>query len=78
MGLLALLSLTWLPTATAQASTSHKTQNVILVMRGPGIRAGAYNSTSRLVDIVPTLYRLLGVVPPAHVDGRVLDEILSP
>lgn len=32
MGLLALLSHPWLPTASAQASTSHKTQNVILIM----------------------------------------------
>lgn len=51
--------------------------DVMLMISGPGIRPGAYPSRARLIDIAPTLYRLLGATAPAHVDGRVLEEILS-
>ena len=45
-------------------------------MGGPGIRPGVYGGAVSLADIVPTLYRLLGVAPPGNVNGRSLDEIL--
>jgi hypothetical protein len=49
---------------------------VLLALRGPGIQAGPYDGASTLADLAPTLYRLLGIVAPAHVDGRVLEEVL--
>ena len=45
------------------------------VVKGDGVRAGVTLESMRLVDIAPTVARLLGIpVPP--VEGRVLTEIL--
>src|SRR6185503_4325576 len=56
---------------------SRRSAEVVLVASGPGIQPGVYAGAASLADIAPTLYRLLGVDPPANVDGRVLDEILA-
>jgi len=64
MGLLALLSLTWLPTATAQASTSHKTQNVLLVM----IDGMRWQEVFRGAD--PSLLETLGSDMPGDAKQR--------
>ena len=57
---------------------SRDSAEVVLMMSGPGIARGIYGGEASLADIAPTLYRLLGVVPPGNVNGKVLDEILSP
>jgi predicted AlkP superfamily pyrophosphatase or phosphodiesterase len=56
---------------------SPTTAKVMLALRGPGIVPGVYDTSATLADIAPTLYRLLGLSAPAHVDGRVLNEILA-
>ena len=45
-----------------------------LVIRGPGIQAGKNIGNIRLVDVAPTLARILGV-ELGSVEGRVLEEI---
>jgi arylsulfatase A-like enzyme len=57
---------------------SRDTQEVILGLRGPGIRPGVYGSAASLADIAPTLYRLLGLLAPGNVDGKVLEQVLAP
>jgi len=52
-------------------------QDVPLILRGPGIKSGVYQNNAYLVDIVPTLYSLLGWETPDNVDGRILDEIID-
>jgi arylsulfatase A-like enzyme len=56
---------------------SRNSADVVLIMSGPGIQPGVHASPASLMDIAPTLYRLLGVHAPGNVDGRVLDEILA-
>ncbi len=52
---------------------------VLFALRGPGIIPGTFAGIdTSLVDLMPTLYQLLGWTPPASVDGRLLDEILDP
>lgn len=51
----------------------------ILVASGPPFRPGsAPGADADLLDIAPTVLRLLGITPPADMDGRVLDELLDP
>ena len=54
------------------------TSSTLFMMRGPGIANGVYSAQdTTLVDIMPTLYHLLGWDAPKNVDGRILTETLS-
>jgi predicted AlkP superfamily pyrophosphatase or phosphodiesterase len=57
---------------------SRGTSHVILSVSGPGLRPGAYGDVATLADLAPTLYRLLGIAPPGHVDGKPLLGVLAP
>ena len=46
----------------------------LLVMRGPGIRAGARIGECTNLDVAPTILHLMGVPIPPHMKGRVLEE----
>ena len=51
--------------------------HVPLIFFGPGwFRSGSYARRATVVDIAPTLARLLNIRPPAASEGRVLEEIL--
>jgi predicted AlkP superfamily phosphohydrolase/phosphomutase len=51
----------------------------VFVAAGPAVRPGATLAPdATLLDITPTALRLLGVTPPADLDGRVLAETLDP
>jgi arylsulfatase A-like enzyme len=50
----------------------------ILVATGPAFRTGAVPRHAELLDIAPTVLRLLGIPVPGDMDGRVLTEILEP
>ncbi|MBI5564081.1 MAG: alkaline phosphatase family protein, partial [Chloroflexi bacterium] len=54
---------------------SHRPEG-ILIAHGPHIRSGVAVSNARLIDLAPTIFRLLGFAPPAEMDGRVLSEAL--
>jgi predicted AlkP superfamily pyrophosphatase or phosphodiesterase len=51
-------------------------RQVPLLFAGAGVRPGALDSAS-VLDLAPTLGRLLGVGPPASAQGRVLTEALE-
>ncbi len=52
-------------------------QHIPLIIAGAGVRQGAVsNYPARLVDIAPTVERLLGI-PSGHVDGHVLADALK-
>lgn len=57
-------------------SGSHRDDGIFLC-HGPNVRRGASLDGARIIDLAPTLLRLLGVEVPADMDGRVLDEILA-
>jgi predicted AlkP superfamily phosphohydrolase/phosphomutase len=50
----------------------------ILIMHGPGIRAGQQLAEARLEDVAPTLLYLTGVPVPDDMDGRVLAAAFEP
>ena len=52
-------------------------RSVPIIFSGMGIRKGTYAEKAEVVDIAPTLSFLLGVLPPALNEGRVLKEILK-
>ncbi|MFB3881415.1 MAG: alkaline phosphatase family protein [Armatimonadota bacterium] len=47
-----------------------------LIMSGPGVRRGGDVSAS-LLDLAPTIFELLGLPTPAHMEGRPLREVLG-
>ncbi|HWE35221.1 MAG TPA: alkaline phosphatase family protein [Isosphaeraceae bacterium] len=50
----------------------------VLIAAGPPFRPGAVPEGATLMDIAPTVLRLLGVPVPEDMDGRVLTELLDP
>jgi predicted AlkP superfamily pyrophosphatase or phosphodiesterase len=51
--------------------------HVPLILRGPGIEAGRFGRRVEIVDLAPTLARLLSISPPVPLDGRLLAEALA-
>ena len=49
---------------------------VPLVLTGRSFRPGRYAQSAKIVDLAPTLSFLLGIVPPALSEGRVLSEAI--
>jgi predicted AlkP superfamily phosphohydrolase/phosphomutase len=43
-----------------------------VALRGPRVRAGRLEAGHHIADVAPTILSLLGVTPPASMDGRVL------
>jgi len=69
-------------TAAASAHGDHGglnwgAQHIPLILSGPGVRPGVVSDApARLVDVAPTILRVLGL-PPAAMDGIVLADALS-
>jgi predicted AlkP superfamily phosphohydrolase/phosphomutase len=61
---------------SAQPLTGSHRPDGILIARGPHVQSGARITGGRLIDIAPTVFHLLGYMPPAEMDGRVLDDML--
>ena len=51
-------------------------RTVPLILTGRGFKPGRYAQSAKIVDLAPTLSFLLGTVPPALSEGRVLSEAL--
>ncbi len=63
---------------TSHGSPWEYDTHVPLILMGPGIRQGAYNSRVGVSDVAPTLSNLLQLQTPSGNTGRVLEEALSP
>jgi arylsulfatase A-like enzyme len=50
---------------------------VPLLLYGPGIRSGRIVDRALVVDVAPTLARVIGVTPFERLDGRVLVRALD-
>lgn len=67
----------WAGTPNATHGTPNdEDAHVPLLFWGTAIRAGHYDEFSRVVDIAPTLARVLGVSPLERLDGHVLTRAL--
>ena len=66
------------PLGSAQhGQNSDLDAHVTLVLWGHGVRPGRYDRKAAVVDIAPTLARILGLRPAERVDGRVLTEAIQ-
>jgi arylsulfatase A-like enzyme len=52
-------------------------QHIPLVLVGPGVRPGLSHFPAKLVDVAPTMERLMGLPVPAGVDGVVLGDAMQ-
>ena len=52
-------------------------QHIPLIIAGPGVRRGVSHFPAKLVDIAPTIERLIGLKIPDGVDGVVLADALQ-
>ena len=69
----------WAPGGSAHHGSPHDADaRVPVIFYGAGVRPGKYDRFARVVDIAPTLARVLGVPPTERLDGRVLEEALRP
>ena len=57
---------------TSHGSPYEYDTHVPMIFAGPGIATEKDDSFVRTVDIAPTLAKLLGITPPADVDGKSL------
>lgn len=65
------------PQAGQHGSLRHEDMAIPLILSGAGIAAGRVEGEARLVDVAPTVLRLLGLPPDGlRPDGRVLEEAL--
>ncbi len=52
-------------------------QHIPLIIAGPGVHPGHSHFPAKLVDIAPTIERLMGLKIPAGVDGVVLADAVK-
>jgi predicted AlkP superfamily phosphohydrolase/phosphomutase len=62
---------------TFLGKSGHHRDDGIFLAQGPGIRQGATVQGARLIDLAPTILHLQGTAVPAHMDGRILDDIFA-
>lgn len=68
----------WGETAYAMHGSPHDYDaHVPVIFYGAGIRPGRYDAFARVVDMAPTLARVVGVLPTEPLDGRVLQQALN-
>lgn len=51
--------------------------HVPVIFYGPAFRAGRYTQFARVVEMAPTVARVIHVVPTERIDGRVLEAALT-
>jgi predicted AlkP superfamily phosphohydrolase/phosphomutase len=66
------------PYGTHGADPMQASMRTLLVLNGPGVRAGQKLADVRIIDFAPTLARLIGIPKPKDATGQVLDEGLAP
>jgi predicted AlkP superfamily phosphohydrolase/phosphomutase len=66
------------PYGTHGADPMQASMRTLMVLNGPGVRAGQKLVDVRIIDFAPTLARLIGIPKPKDATGRVLDEGLAP
>ena len=62
---------------TSHGSVYNYDTNVPMIFMGPQVKAEIFDQSAGIVDIAPTLARILNVPAPANIDGRPLDYIFN-
>jgi predicted AlkP superfamily phosphohydrolase/phosphomutase len=64
------------PYGTHGADPTQASMRTLMVLNGPGVRAGQKLTDVRIIDFAPTLAQLLGIAKPKDATGRVLEDAL--
>ena len=54
--------------------SGHHRPDGVLILAGPGVKAGTHLEGANIMDLTPTLLHAMGVGVPRELDGRVLSE----
>jgi predicted AlkP superfamily phosphohydrolase/phosphomutase len=65
------------PPTTAEWGGTHR-RDGILIAHGKPFRKGIEVKGAQLIDMAPTILRLMGEAVPEDMDGRVLEELFAP
>jgi predicted AlkP superfamily phosphohydrolase/phosphomutase len=65
------------PYGTHGADPTQASMRTLMVLNGPGVRAGQKLTDVRIIDFAPTLARLLGIPNPKNATGHVLTDALA-
>ena len=65
------------PAISVPGITGGHAPNGTVIVYGPGVRSAATIEHARIVDIAPTLLRLLGQPVPDYIDGAALNECFT-
>ncbi len=58
--------------------SGHHRPDGVLILAGPGVKAGMHLEGANIVDLTPTVLHAMGVGVPGDLDGRVLSEAFEP
>ncbi len=64
-------------TGTSHGSPYDYDRHVPVIFFGKGVKAGYIPDRISVVDLAPTLARLMGLAPPKDVDGRVIRKVFA-
>lgn len=67
----------WRMVQLIELSGSHRLEG-ILVMAGPGVEVGAHVPEASIMDVAPTILRVLGLPVAADLDGQVVEWAFTP
>ncbi|WP_423127354.1 alkaline phosphatase family protein [Gaoshiqia sp. Z1-71] len=66
----------WQPKFKFQRTNYNDNTRIPLIWLGKGVKNGRFREKADAIDLVPTIFEILGLDIPSHCQGRVLDEIL--
>jgi len=58
--------------------SGHHRPDGVLILAGPGVKAGTQLEGANIMDLTPTLLHAMGLGVPSDLDGRVLSEAFEP
>jgi predicted AlkP superfamily phosphohydrolase/phosphomutase len=58
--------------------SGHHRPDGVLILAGPGVKAGMQLEGANIMDLTPTLLHAMGLGVPSDLDGRVLSEAFEP
>ena len=58
--------------------SGHHRPDGLLILAGPGIKAGTHLEGANIMDLTPTVLHAMGIGVPADLDGKVLSEAFEP
>jgi predicted AlkP superfamily pyrophosphatase or phosphodiesterase len=67
----------WQPQYKFQRPNYTDHSQIPMIWRGKGVKRMKDRASVDAIDMVPTIFEILGIEPPYHMEGRILEEILE-